>query len=207
MARGFGLQGADKAERLAARSIYIPKDYRLLPGPSGSAVYIGQGTSKRGDAVYYVMAFRGTAGRPEFHNAYRVAEQRQSAIQAFWDGVSSSQQRKETESAKRAAWVNPAKVGDILYTSWGYDQTNVEFYAVTKVSGKRVWIREIAGDSESTGMMQAKCWPAMPIRFCGPETMHIASNAGESHGYAVKINESATAWLDTGRVHHSSSYA
>ncbi len=207
MSRGFGLQGADKAERLAARSIYIPKDYRLLPGPSGSAVYIGQGTSKRGDAVYYVMAFRGTAGRPEFHNAYRVAEQRQSAIQAFWDGVSSSQQRKETESAKRAAWVNPAKVGDILYTSWGYDQTNTEFYAVTKVSGKRVWVREIAADGESIGFMQDRIWPAMPIRFCGEETMHIARNAGQHHEYAVKIDSCRTAWLETGRTHSTSSYA
>lgn len=28
------------------------------------------------------------------------------------------------------------KVGDIVYTSWGYDQTNIDFYQVVGQSGK-----------------------------------------------------------------------
>ena len=28
------------------------------------------------------------------------------------------------------------KTGDILYTSWGYDQTNIDFYQVVEVVGK-----------------------------------------------------------------------
>ena len=39
-------------------------------------------------------------------------------------------------------WVKP-KVGDILYSSWGYDQTNIEFFKVVKVSEFSVWIQEI----------------------------------------------------------------
>ncbi len=39
-------------------------------------------------------------------------------------------------------WVKP-KVGDILYSSWGYDQTNIEFFKVVKVSDFSVWIQEI----------------------------------------------------------------
>ena len=39
-------------------------------------------------------------------------------------------------------WVTP-KVGDILYSSWGYDQTNIEFFKVVKVSEFSVWIQEI----------------------------------------------------------------
>jgi len=35
------------------------------------------------------------------------------------------------------------KVGDILYSSWGYDQTNIEFFKVVKVSEFSVWIQEI----------------------------------------------------------------
>lgn len=30
--------------------------------------------------------------------------------------------------------VQPVKVGDIFYSSWGYDQTNVDYFAVTEVS-------------------------------------------------------------------------
>ena len=29
------------------------------------------------------------------------------------------------------------KVGDILYCSWGYDQTNVDYFKVSEVIGKR----------------------------------------------------------------------
>lgn len=29
------------------------------------------------------------------------------------------------------------KAGDILYSSWGYDQTNIDFYAVTQICGKK----------------------------------------------------------------------
>ena len=39
-------------------------------------------------------------------------------------------------------WVKP-KVGDILCSSWGYDQTNIEFFKVVKVSEFSVWIQEI----------------------------------------------------------------
>mgnify|MGYP002857244916 CR=1 FL=1 len=35
------------------------------------------------------------------------------------------------------------KVGDIFYTSWGYDQTNTEFYEVVNVRGSRIDLKEI----------------------------------------------------------------
>ena len=35
------------------------------------------------------------------------------------------------------------QVGDILYSSWGYDQTNIDFYEVRKVTGSMVVIQEL----------------------------------------------------------------
>lgn len=35
------------------------------------------------------------------------------------------------------------KVGDILISSWGYDQTNIEFFKVVKVSDFSVWIQQL----------------------------------------------------------------
>lgn len=32
--------------------------------------------------------------------------------------------------------MNKAKVGDVFYISWGYDQTNVDFYRIRKLRGK-----------------------------------------------------------------------
>ena len=38
---------------------------------------------------------------------------------------------------------HPFKVGDVFVESWGYNQTNIDFYEVTKVTPKSVYIREI----------------------------------------------------------------
>lgn len=54
--------------------------------------------------------------------------------------------RIEKIKAKRqlaAAFQNPYKVGDILYSSWGYDQTNREFFQVVKVGPRSLTLREI----------------------------------------------------------------
>ena len=197
------LQGADKAARLAHREIYIPKNARLVPGPSGCAVY-AYDCDRRGVSVFAAMGFRGTAGKPEFHYIYRTEAARTLAIEEFWKSVISSREFRAKRQAEKSAWTNPLKVGDLMYTSWGYDQTNTEFYAVTRVSGKRVWIREIAGDYDATGFMSGRSWPAMPIRFVGEETMHIARQSGE--GASVKIGHHY-AYQDQGRTHYTSSYA
>ncbi len=193
------LSGADKATRLATRNAFIPKGSRLVPGPAGGAVYVYETAGRP-----YAIAFRGTAARSEWHHSFRTIEQRDATIAEFHTSLTHSAEFKAKRKAEKSAWVNPLKVGDILHSSWGYDQTNVEFYAVTKVSGRRVWIREIAQDFEATGFMSGKCWPAMPIRFCGEETMHVAQPSGTSA--SVKIDHHY-AWPENGREHYTSSYA
>lgn len=43
------------------------------------------------------------------------------------------------------------KVGDILDSSWGYDQTNIDFYQVVKTTEHSVWLRSIGAEfDEST---------------------------------------------------------
>lgn len=51
---------------------------------------------------------------------------------------------KAAKSAAQKAAKNPFKVGDLLYDSWGYDQTNIDFYQVTEVGKMSVVIRRIA---------------------------------------------------------------
>ena len=42
------------------------------------------------------------------------------------------------------------QIGSILYSSWGYEQTNIDFYEVTKLIGKcTIEIREIAQTRET----------------------------------------------------------
>jgi hypothetical protein len=54
------------------------------------------------------------------------------------DLISSYEEREKRKQEYKAERLKPhtLKVGDILYTSWGYDQTNIDFYKVVKLVGK-----------------------------------------------------------------------
>jgi hypothetical protein len=193
------MRTTNPADRMKAR--YIPKGANcILEHENGSALYTYEAAGK-----FYVIAFWGTSGKSQFHECYRVEAQRDQRVIDWKRGVESSVAFRTERKAKKSAWVNPLKVGEILHSSWGYDQTNVEFYVVTKVSGKRVWIRQIASDYEATGHMCGNTWPAMPIRFVGEETMHIAQPNGDT-GASVKVGHQYAS-QETGRMHYTSSYA
>ena len=70
----------------------------------------------------------------------------------------------EKKAAKDAAFANgnPYKVGDIMVNSWGYEQTNIDYYIVTKVGRRSVTIQAIGKKmvpSEGFAPMSGHCVP------------------------------------------------
>ena len=54
------------------------------------------------------------------------------------------------------------KVGDVLGTCWGYDQTNRDFYEVVGLIGKTmVLIKALRQEYEEKGFMQGVCRPIL----------------------------------------------
>lgn len=53
---------------------------------------------------------------------------------------------KVADALAKKAFVNPSKVGDVFTCSWGCEQTNIDYYQVIAVSGKRVTVRKIRGE-------------------------------------------------------------
>lgn len=49
--------------------------------------------------------------------------------------------------------------GDIYVSSWGYDQTNIDFYKVLTVKNKTAVLVEIGQTRNYTGPMQGQCMP------------------------------------------------
>lgn len=50
------------------------------------------------------------------------------------------------------------EVGDVFVYTWGYDQTNVQFFQVLKVSEKTVVVREIETEAVTEeGFMNDRC--------------------------------------------------
>ena len=140
-----------------------------------------------------------------FWELYRKQEDRDNRYQEFKKSWTSRMEYFENKKQEKKSFQNPAKVGDILYSSWGYDQTNIDFYQVVKVSGKTIKIREIKGrQTESTGFMTGEV-VAVPDSFVGNELKKIVKPA--SDGYAVTITSYADAWKWDGSPKSYSSYA
>jgi len=182
-----------KDVRIAAR--YIPNNSRcILEHTNGSAAHAYECAGK-----FYAIMFWGTSAKPCQHYSYRTEDARNRAIWSFRESVEQSVTLRSKARADRKATPHTFRAGDIVNTSWGYDQTNVDFYIVTRVTSACVWVRPIASDYEATGFMSGKCWPAMPIRTTGEESRHVARG-----GYFSINGHSAS--LTTGEQ-HSSSYA
>lgn len=181
------------ADRIAAR--YIPKNARpILEHSNGSALHVYEG--ERG---FYAIAFWGSSMKAQWHHAYRTEAQRNDAVQQWKASIEASVNFRAEQKAKIKATANPYKVGDIVNTSWGYDQTNVDFFIVTRVSAGCVWVRSIAQDFEATGFMCGRCWPKMPIEMVGEESRHVVRGGYFSingHGASITTGDQ-----------HSSSYA
>lgn len=74
-------------------------------------------------------------------------------VKEFIDNINQQKiekDKRKTEQKKAKENIhNIVEVGDLLYDSWGYDQTNIDFYQITKVGKSSVWIRPIASQRVS----------------------------------------------------------
>jgi hypothetical protein len=100
---------------------------------------------------------------------------RRFAIKAYND------ERKAEK--KKALEVNPFQVGQLLYDSWGYDQTNIDFYQVIEVKNKSVVIQPIEG----------KMVPSQGYSSMAGLTAPVANSF-----YGDPIRKNVNAWVSSG---------
>jgi hypothetical protein len=60
------------------------------------------------------------------------------------------------------------KIGDILTSTWGYEQTNVDFYEVVGTTAKTTEIRKLRKAVLERGSMEGTCFPIMDGYEGGP---------------------------------------
>lgn len=63
---------------------------------------------------------------------------------------------------------HPYQVGNVISSSWGYDQTNVDFYIVTRVAGAMIEIKQLKADlaiDPGVGSMTGQIKPSEPHEF------------------------------------------
>jgi hypothetical protein len=105
---------------------------------------------------YYLAVFIGKAVKPAL-NAFGFYESEASRAEAIERVRRSLATHAEAKAKRREERRQPHSlaVGQVLLSSWGYEQTNVDFYEVVAVRGAVVDIRKLAAsttnDSDMTG--------------------------------------------------------
>jgi len=142
--------------------------------------------------------------KPKVNCYYHSDERRAQALEYFKASYTKQVERRAQRAQERREARNQPhtlEVGQCLYASWGYDQTNIDYYQVTRVSRRSVWFRQIDGRIlESNGYMSSTVQPTKDS-FRGEEQRRSVDSDN-----TVKFNRRylhACAWTDT---HNQTSY-
>ncbi|MCP4521001.1 MAG: hypothetical protein GY827_04795 [Cytophagales bacterium] len=132
--------------------------------------------------------FRDNRKDPREHYRYATIERREEAIQNQVNASKTYHQAKiDRKKNKKNANI---KVGDILVTSWGYDQTNVDFYQVTKLIGKAT-VEYVQIGSET---VEETSWCSADVKANPKVIVNSIPERGRINPYGVKIGR------ETGRI-------
>lgn len=134
-----------KTATLQQRRQFAPNLFiNSVPGHSGAEYASWQQTVPGvGTTRFCVQAYSGKRGTPDLYQAYSTRYQRDKALNSWKDGLVRRAEEEKQKRNRRVLAENPVRFGDIFVASWGYDQTNVNFYQVIKVRGSMVDLREI----------------------------------------------------------------
>ena len=87
------------------------------------------------DGRIIAKCFTNKSSKSRWYYQFKTYENFKRKVRETIEDNNSSLKIKE-ERKKERLKPHTLKVGDILCSSWGYDQTNVDFYIVTEVVGK-----------------------------------------------------------------------
>jgi len=158
-----------RARRASFASRYIPQNATQRPHPDGLGIVYLYSTSKGLPAA---VAYAGKQSKAAWHYSFQCDPAREQRIQEWFRSLESWRQAKAERATERTL-PHSLNAGDIISNSWGYDQTNVDWYQVTRTSANFVWLRAIGSDVTETGFM---CGNSSPRRDCfleeSPEEQH-----------------------------------
>lgn len=161
------------ARKALTREQYTPENYSVIRSDKDLGVL-----ALADPTGLIVLAFSGRSQKPDFHYRYGTAAEALAKVDGWLKNLATAaaakRARDEEEKAKGAALA----VGDVLVCSWGYDQTNVDWYQITGRSGaETVEIRQIAGKKTSECAMSGYCTPVVG-QFVGPAQRRRLKGAG-----------------------------
>jgi len=174
---------------------YIPEGYSLfysnaelkievwvLPIPSGQ---------------YLAQCFVGKAIKPAWFYRVSSEESLKKQVESQVASVIVREKMKAEYKAKRSMPV-VVNVGDIFKSSWGFEQTNIDYFEVTKVvSPTMIEVTPIAAAKTETGYLCGQCTPVKGSYYGEPMRKKVTGCMGKPY-FKVESYASASLLEPTG---------
>lgn len=187
-----------------SREAYLPREVRGTPPdvPEGTDMQVWRYEVPTDQGVkLFAIGFVGKQSKPAFHYRYRDEMSREREIEHQAESRRQTLEMKAERRQERREYQHDYSVGDILSSSWGYDQTNVDFYEVTRVPGpKTVELRKIGQEVVSSEGQTEGVVP-VPGNYISPGMRKTVSPGG-----SVKITSYSYASKWSGRPLYSTAY-
>jgi hypothetical protein len=186
---------AAAAANTPARRAWAPASALAITAKNCAAVaYVGTRDTAAGETLPFAVIFTGRCRKPaRASGTYRSEAARNKAVASAFEGQARAEARraKSRAEAKASRKAHTLTVGSVLVASWGYEQTNVDAYEVTKVSGSMVTVCKIHTRtvSSSTGINRVAPAPGSFVDGAAPMRRRVRSG-----GDSVRINDSASAY-------------
>ncbi len=184
-------------------SNFLAQGYKKVISLKGTDLYMK--TVEGSSASFCAIGFSGKKAKYDFYIAFRTADRRAEYVAGWENRIKSWNDMKAASKAKRMM-PSSLKVGDILYTSWGYDQTNVDFFQVVNIPSKCfVDLRKLKQEytyKDGNSSMSAYT-SGVKDAFSGSDILKRKVDSRDS----VKIGQCETAWVWDGNPKYVSWYA
>lgn len=194
-------------ERLAevdTRTMFHPPEARgVIPEtPPGTDLTIFRFTNRDGKPA--AIVYQGRAQKPLYFYRYNTPERREQHVQETIQTRREVLERKQQELQKKRDWKHTAKVGDVLYFTWGYEQTNAEFFQVVAVGDKTIAVRPLKQKVVESHGSYDKVRPDVN-HFDGPAVKKVPQMSGTS--YYVRFDHGTGRIWEGQPVSQTSAYA
>jgi len=184
----------------AAQELRVhPHELNLPPEVRGKDPIVPEGTDlaiwtyARSNAItpFLAIAFAAKSSKPLWHHAFRTEMSRDQYIENTAKGRRQALEEKNKRLQERREFKHEFNRGDILVSSWGYDQTNIDYYEVTKVIGPQmIEMRKISKKYVGASGQSDIVMPD-PGNYAGPS---LRKKVSPNHYVSLNSFSSAHKW-------------
>ena len=122
--------------------------------------------------------------KPSYCYYFNTVDEREQWITGKKESESKQNEQRNLYASQKAKETDALQPGAIVYDSWGWEQTNIDFYKIVKRSGASVWLQPLKSKVSETGFMSGNTEPTEEtngevfLRRIGKYGVSISSHRG-----------------------------